>query len=334
MLQSAVGAALAYTIAMLLLGHPYPFFAAVAAFVCLGLTDERRLRRVAELAAGVTLGVLVGDAFVLLAGSGPLQIAVVLAVTVLIALFLDGGQLVATQAGVQALLVVALPPSAGGPFSRWQDAFIGSLVALLVATLLPSDPRVLPRTRGAELLGELSVILGLVAKAVRQGDPVLADRALVRSRDTQPKVDQLSAAVRGAQEITRIAPLRRRHAAEVARLATVWSASDKAVRNTRVVARRAARAIEDRRTLPKVAHLLERTCSALDLLTQEVATGGTGRSAAAALSFVAADLAPGRLVVDDVHAEALVVLLRSLVVDLLEASGMDHADARALLPAT
>ncbi|RJK92754.1 FUSC family protein [Vallicoccus soli] len=333
-LQGAVGAALAYGLAQQLLGHPYPFFAGVAAFVCLGLTDERRLRRVAELAAGVTLGVLVGDAFVLTFGSGPVQLAVVLSTTVLVAVLLDGGNLVVTQAGVQSLLVVGLPPTAGSPFARWQDAFVGGAVALLVAVLLPADPRRLVRRRLRALLDELAAVLGLVADALRRADAAAAEAALERSRATQPLVDAAQAAVRGGREVTRLAPRRRRHRAEVARLAVLAGHADLAVRNARVLARRAVSAAEDGRPRPEVAAAVADLADAVRVMAAVDVPRPAGWATRPRLERTAARLGAGGPWREDLAGTALVLLVRPLVVDLLEATGLDHETARRALPRT
>ena len=139
-LQCSVGAAAAWALSQQLLGHERPFFACVAAVVCLGTRAGQRLRRVAELAVGVTLGVAVGDLLVGYIGSGTWQIALVVAIALMLALALDGGTLVTAQAGLQAGFVVALPRLPGGDGARWQDAMVGGVVALAVAALLPASP--------------------------------------------------------------------------------------------------------------------------------------------------------------------------------------------------
>ena len=58
--QCAVAAGVAWLIAADLLGHQTPFFAPVAAVVCLGTSYGQRLRRVAEVTLGVALGVCPG----------------------------------------------------------------------------------------------------------------------------------------------------------------------------------------------------------------------------------------------------------------------------------
>lgn len=171
MMLASVAAALAYAIDQRVLGHPHPFFAPVAAWIALGFSSDRQLRRVAELAIGVTVGVAAGDFVVHVIGSGPWQLGLVLVLTGLAARFLDRGALLATQAGVQALVVVGLPalPS-GGPVGRWTDALLGGAVALVFAALSPSDPRARSRVQAREALGELGLMLRDLGSGLRAGD--------------------------------------------------------------------------------------------------------------------------------------------------------------------
>jgi len=69
-LQASAAAGAAFGIARYGLGHPYPFFAPVSAWVALGFSSDRQVRRVAELAIGVAVGVALGDLLVHLIGSG------------------------------------------------------------------------------------------------------------------------------------------------------------------------------------------------------------------------------------------------------------------------
>ena len=90
-LQASVAAAIAFAIARYAVGHPYPFFAPVSAWVALGFTTDRSVRRVAELAVGVAIGVALGDLLVHLIGNGAWQVAVVLFLAAIIARFIDRG---------------------------------------------------------------------------------------------------------------------------------------------------------------------------------------------------------------------------------------------------
>jgi hypothetical protein len=164
--QAAVAAGLAYLIANRLLGHEEPFFAPVAAWLCLGFSAQRDVRRVAELAVGVAVGVGMGDLVVHLIGSGWWQLTVVLFTSAVLARFIDSGPMLVTQAGAQAIIVVGLPAASGGPLGRWTDALVGGAVALLVALLLPGDTRRRPRALGERALTELAETLETLADAV------------------------------------------------------------------------------------------------------------------------------------------------------------------------
>ncbi|MEK8227521.1 FUSC family protein [Oerskovia sp. M15] len=80
-----------------------------------------------ELAIGVAVGVGLGDLIVHFIGSGWWQVTVVLATSALVARFIDRGALLATQAGVQAIVIVGLPATqTGGPGGRLVDALVGA----------------------------------------------------------------------------------------------------------------------------------------------------------------------------------------------------------------
>jgi uncharacterized membrane protein YgaE (UPF0421/DUF939 family) len=139
--QSALAGALAWEFASRVLGHTGPFFAAVAGIVCLSTSYLNRMRRVVELAVGVSVGVGIGDLVVGRIGRGGWQLGLVVLAAMLVALLLDGAPLIINQAGLQAVFVTALPPPASGYVARWVDALVGGATALVVAFALPSDPR-------------------------------------------------------------------------------------------------------------------------------------------------------------------------------------------------
>lgn len=87
--QCAIGAGLAWLVAKDVIGHPRPFFAPVAVVVAVGVGFGQRLRRVAEMVVGVSLGVGVGDLLVSWIGTGSWQITVVVALAMAAAVFLD-----------------------------------------------------------------------------------------------------------------------------------------------------------------------------------------------------------------------------------------------------
>jgi uncharacterized membrane protein YgaE (UPF0421/DUF939 family) len=332
-LQCALGAALAWELATRLLGHARPFFAAVAAVVCLGTTGAQRLRRVGELGAGVALGVLLGDLLVHVIGRGGWQIAFAVAVGMFVAQVLSGGSLITAQAALQAILVITLPQTPDGDLARWLDALTGAAVALAVAALLPGDPSRDVREQARAMLDELAEVVGQAALAVRGQDAAIADAALDRARATQHGLDSWAQAQEAGQETVRSSPLLRGRRAEVARLDTLLVGVDRATRNMRVGVRRIAAALDGGEQLPAgLAGILEDLVDGLHAMRAGLAPGGDLRRAAAVLSGLAGRLDPAALGARTLSSTVLVAQVRSAVVDLLGATGVEYSDARGLLP--
>ena len=112
--QITVCAVSAYWFAEQVLGHVEPLFAATSAMVASGFGRDTTLRRTLEVALGCTLGIAVGDLLLSLLGTGLWQAAVVVALSLALARFLDSGTIFSTQLGLQSLLVVLLPVAGGG----------------------------------------------------------------------------------------------------------------------------------------------------------------------------------------------------------------------------
>jgi uncharacterized membrane protein YgaE (UPF0421/DUF939 family) len=325
--QCAVGAGLAWAAASFLLGHDRPFFASVAAVVCLGLRAAQRLRRVLELAVGVTVGVAVGEALVGVIGTGAWQIALVVAIALVLALALDGGTLVTAQAGLQAVFVVALPRVPGNEFARWQDAMVGGVTALVVAALLPADPwRAAQRAKRA-LLRELSTALRECADGVRRDDPTLAAFALSHIRATQQGLTDWADAVRSGYDITQLSPLHRRGSRAVwERERDQASALDRATRNLRVLVRRVLFTIGTDPLPPTLPALLDELADVLEQIDAEP------DAALGPLTALAGRLDPTALQAVGLDGAVVTGQLRSAVVDLLEGLGVHPDRARAALP--
>ncbi|MGN8247329.1 FUSC family protein [Cellulomonas soli] len=386
-LQAAVAGSIAFAIGHTVLGHPYPFFAPVSAWIALGFTSDRPLRRVAELSVGVALGVGLGDLVVHVIGTGWWQVAVVLFASAVIARFIDRGAMLTTQAGVQAIVIVGLPAlgASGGPLGRWTDALVGGAVALAVAVLTPSDPRRRARAMARVGVEELAGVLRTAARGFAAGRSSDIEDALVRGRASQPAFDEWLDTATGARDLARVSPAARRHRGELTALVQAAVLTDRAMRNARVLTRRALplveasrpaqdhgeqdpamqghavpdravpdraapdRAVPDRavpdRAVPEAAgpegveHDLQAVAAtvvdiatATDDLADALATGRAPDRARAGLLAAAARLDPFILAPDDWQVQSLVLLQRSLVVDLLEIAGVSPREARDVLP--
>ncbi|PFG44446.1 uncharacterized membrane protein YgaE (UPF0421/DUF939 family) [Isoptericola jiangsuensis] len=334
--QASLAAGIAYAIAHYALGHAQPFFAAVAAWVCLGFSFDRELRRVAEVAVGVALGIGMGDLVVHLIGSGWWQLTVVLAVSAMLARFVDRGPLLVTQAGVQAIVVVGLPAAiaADGPVGRWTDALVGGAVALAVTLLTPDDPRRRLRVVAGEATTELAETLESVARGLHGTDVDELASALVRGRASEPVLaDWIQTAHRSA-EMARVSVNRARRD-DIVRLAAQAVLVDRAMRSVRLLARRAPTVVGPDGSWPAVgqtAEVLERAAAGVRLLAGALAAGTSTERALDVLTATARQADPHSLGGGDLRVASLALLLRSPLVDLLEASGADPRDARALLP--
>lgn len=328
--QAALAAGAAYAFARYVLGHEMPFFAPVAAWVCLGFTAQRDVRRVSELAVGVAVGVGMGDLVVHLIGSGWWQLTVVLFFSAMLARFIDRGALLVTQAGAQAIIVVGLPAVSGGPLGRWTDALVGGAVALLVAVLTPGDTRRRPRALGEQALVELAETLETLSHGLRSHDGDEVGAALVQGRATEPVLDEWLTAARGARELARVS-VGRVHGGELARLEVQAVLVDRAMRTVRVLARRAQPvAAAGEHDLGGVADLVVRAAAGARLLAAAVGSGGDPGAARRLLAEVTALADPRGP--DDWLVQSLVMLLRSPLVDLLEAAGASPEEARDALP--
>ena len=341
-IQMTVCAVGAYAFAEYVLGHSGPLFAATSSLIALGFSREPRLRRVMEVGLGCTIGIAVGDLLRHWLGGEIWVAAVVLLVSILLARFLDSGNIFTTQLGLQSLLVVLLPAPAGGPFTRSIDAIVGGLFALLFTVLVPKDPRREPRKDVQKLRHELAEVLRDCASALTNSDSTEAWHALVRGRNCQPLVDAMRQSLRASGEVATLAPAYRRHRDEIDRLEQSLDYIDLALRNSRVFARRLTSAINhaalsDEAT-ENIAEVLQETAAAIDELSLGLAEMHEGvrrahlRTSRLELTEIAGRLHPRMLDVQRLEGETVVMLFRPLMVDLLEATGMDSKEARDILP--
>jgi uncharacterized membrane protein YgaE (UPF0421/DUF939 family) len=317
--------------------HARPFFAPIAAVISLGLSLSSRLRRVAELVLGVSLGVLVGDLLIALIGSGAWQITLVVALAMTIAVFADGATLLVGQAGSSAVLVATLlPPGDASGFDRCIDALIGGVIGIAVAAVLPTDPVAPARRASRALLDEIAGVLRDTAAALRERGRG-GGRRRPAARPGQPAlIDTLRGELRGGREVTRVAPLYRRRRRELGRYAELAERADYAMRNTRVLVRRTYQALcDDEPAAPELADALAELALALDALTAELGRDGDReRAREPVLDVVRHSVALSDTWEPGPSEQVIVAQLRSVALDLLQATGLTpggraHRDARA-----
>jgi hypothetical protein len=327
--QTAVAAGLAYAIAIIVLGHERPFFAAIAAVISLGVVPGQRLRRAVELSFGVAFGLMIADLLVLVIGTGVLQISAVVILAMAAAIFFGGGSLLINQAAISALLVVTLqPPDAVFEPGRFLDAIVGGLVALVVNYLFPFNPERLVERAAGPVFDELVGVLEDIAEALATGDVQRAEDALTRAREIDGRVRSFNEALAAGHEMARLSPTRRRSLGHLDLYARAGSRIELAVINTRVLARGAYNAVRRGDDVPRplleAIHDLANAVRALANFLEEPGQPDEARGYALKAAGGATELLKER---HDLAISVLVGQIRSAAVDLLRSTGMNQAEA-------
>ena len=245
-LQTAAAAVAAWMVARLLLPDPRPAFASIAAVIAVGATHGVQRQRAVQLVGGVVVGIVVADALIQFIGTGPWQMALLVALAMAAAVLLGGGELVVGEAPVSAILLVSLSPAAESGFSpnRILEAIIGGAVALTVTALLfPPDPALQAGRAANAVFARLGRTLERIADALAAGDAGRAESALADARATDELVDAFADALASGRETASLAPPRRGARSVLDRYERSLGHLDLAVRNTRVLARHSLRLV-------------------------------------------------------------------------------------------
>jgi uncharacterized membrane protein YgaE (UPF0421/DUF939 family) len=328
--QATLAATIAWLVATEIVGHPRPFFAPVSAMITLGLTQGERGRRAVEIVLGVTLGIAVADLLVIELGTGWWQLGLVVALAMSVALLLGSGQMFAQQAAVSAALVATLqPPDGGVSFARAVDALLGGSVALAVSALvLPANPVRMVRDAAAPVLAELAAVLQDIAIALEHRDRIAAQSALERGRAIDELARDLDEALAVGRETARLAPPRRRSLGTVGVYAEAAAQIDLAVRNVRVLARGARRAIDlDENVPPQIAGALRALAEAVHALGSAIDDPGAGEAVREPAVRAAVEATLVLESTGNLSVSVIVGQVRSTAVDLLRGSGMSYDEA-------
>jgi uncharacterized membrane protein YgaE (UPF0421/DUF939 family) len=327
--QAGVAAALSWFIAHDLIGRPTPFFAPIAAVITLASSVGQRVQRTTELVLGVAIGIGLGDALILLIGTGPLQIGLIVVGAILVATAVGGGTPLVVQSASSAVLVATLTSQTGLPWTRFFDALVGGAVGLVVMTiLLPLNPLTVVRRAADPALTALADGLHEVADALRVADPDRVRDALAELRAAEGQFAAFAAAVKAASENVAFAPARWRTRAPLSQYVEGADHLTYALRNVRVLVRRIGTALADGEAIPAVLPTsIALLGDAVDLLRQEWDKGVEPVAARERALRAAAE--SGRAYDEGVGFSGGVVVaqIRSTVTDLLRATGVEYAEA-------
>jgi uncharacterized membrane protein YgaE (UPF0421/DUF939 family) len=331
-LQTAVSAALAWYLAKLVLGHPAPLFAAIAAIIVSSTSLGQQRRRATELALGVAVGIFVADLLVRGIGTGGWQIAVLVVLAMSAALLVGGGPELVTEAGVSAILLATVQvPDGGVSPDRFLDALMGGAVSLLVnAILFPVDPILMVARASQPVFIALGASLDATARGLERGDVEEARAGLERARALDDEIESLHAAIAIGRDTARLAPSRRRAHSQLLLYDDAVHQLDRATRNTRVLARAAVDYVRDGRQAPEALVVAVRELSeAVRELASQLEEPGRA-SAAGETAWRAARRATALLEGQpaDLNTNMLVGQVRSTAVDLMRGAGIEPIAAQ------
>lgn len=340
--HSAIGAGVAYWIAVEVIKHGQPFFAPMSAVIILGLSGGDRIKRATELTLGCALGVGLGDLLIMQIGTGYWQIFVVVGLALLVASFVSPAPLVSNQMAIGGILIATMfPPGDGGSIDRMIDAFIGGGVGILVIALLPSSPLDAGRHQVANVLGIAASVLEDVAASLKAKDAAKLNNALEALRKSQASVNKLETAASSGKEATTVSPFLWGDRARVRSLYRILAPVDNVIRNARVLARRAVVLTEDNDTVSdEQIHVIEEIAD-ITLRLSDLYEHHKEISEAIEIpelvnrlrhlgSEVGEDIAEDRVL----SAQVILAQSRSIIVDLLQICGMSRESAVAVLVPT
>ncbi len=205
--QGALAATIAWWIALKLAGHPQPFFAPIAAVIALNANPGKRGTNAMSLLFGVLLGIVVGEAALLLLGTGFAAMGIATLVGMAIALACGGSRLVIAQGAVGAILTVAGGKPDFGP-ERIMDALIGAGVALVFSQLLfPAKPIDLLRRAETDVLDAMAAAVERTAHALDHDDDRAAEEAIGGLRSLRDKLTDLADTRKDSSRTARHAPV-------------------------------------------------------------------------------------------------------------------------------
>lgn len=346
-LQSTLGAGLAFFVAHVVFGHSQPFFAPMSVIIILGLSGSDRLKRAVDLSIGGIVGVIVGTLLVDGVGTGPVHMTIIIGCSLLIASFVTSSQLVSNQIAIGAILIATImPPEEMGGLSRAIDAIIGAVIGISMVALIPTSPLRAVRKEISKVLGVASSVLSDVAEGLRANDPRTILEARDAVRGTQGDINSMLNAAKGGAETVKVSPFLWSRQRNVKSLERILTPVDNAVRGVRVLSRRALVLAEDGdhvtdEQIELIDELSDVTMELSELYAQESSNESRANEAVVIPEIVRKLRILGARSTMEVIGEdgvlsaySMLAQTRSIIVDLLMVSGMSRESAVAQLAPT
>jgi uncharacterized membrane protein YgaE (UPF0421/DUF939 family) len=313
-------------------GHTAPIFAPIGALLILSNAPGRRTSRVLAATLGAVIGIAVGDLLVSAIGTGAIQVAIVALLAMSVTAVLGASPAVVTNAGIAAVLIATVQPAHGfyspAAARRLVDVLIGGATSLSVLVLVPAHTLTSTRRAATALFAELSATLEEVASALELRDEEAAERALEHARHLDSFVVRLREESDLAHEAVLLAPIDRQTRLLLNQYREAAPKLELAVRNVRVLARAAVRAIElEPSTEAQLTRAVRNVAVAVSDLVAEIEAGDHEGTAIRALVDAARAASAAAEGGTSMAGGALVGQVRSTAVDLLQAGGLEHTEA-------
>jgi hypothetical protein len=184
------------------------------------------------------------------------------------------------------------------------------------------------------VVAEISAILRDTAAALKDRDEARASAALARARDSERQLDRLRNVAAEGMAVVRLSPLRRRHLPGVQAISDLLEPLDRAIRNLRVIVRRAAIATWREEFVPtSYLALLKTLADATDDISEELGRRRLptqARKGLVAVGELSAVIDPQA----SLSSEVIRAQVRSMVVDLLMLTGLPGEEAPTMVPDT
>lgn len=345
--QSTLGAGLAFFVAHVVFGHAQPFFAPMSVIIILGLSGGDRLKRAVDLSIGGIVGVIVGTLLVDGLGTGPIHMTIIIGCSLLIASFVTESQLISNQVAIGAILIATImPPEEMGGLSRAIDAIIGAFIGICMVALIPTSPLRAVRKEVSKVLRVASAVLSDVAGGLRDGD----EKAILEARDavrgTQSDINDMLQAAKGSAETVKVSPFLWSWQRNIRSLERILTPVDNAIRGVRVLSRRALVLSEDgdhvtEAQLDLIDELSDVTYELAELYGRASSKESRANEAVVIPEIVYRLRVLGANATMDVLGEdgvlsaySLLAQTRSIIVDLLMVCGMSRESAVAQLAPT
>lgn len=341
-LQTAFFATLSWVFCYYVLNDPAPIFAPIVTFVSMGLSRNRELRKAVEMSAGASIGVLIGGLVGQYWGFGAPQLFLLFLICPLIGRLIDRSEMVAFQMAIQSMVVaatIALMNSGSSTvtaFDRFLNAVVGAVFAISATVILPTNVMTRPRRYVTYAILEASKITRRLSKGLLNGDFEEISQLHGRLASLRELLNDGRRALTTAQETAAVSPRAFGSRGALAELDRMLGLVERMHVTLSMMQRQGRGMVTEVGPMVEIAAPMRHAADLLEQISKGIADWKRPTSARDQAMRLASTLGPSTLVEDpeDWRSAAMTSMLRAVLVDMLELTGLSMAQARAVLADT